>query len=814
MVNQRRVADVRSDEKGPDRAKPRRVDELGNRAVLAKDRPGGPIERLASEGVGVQTSKLGDARLQGAQRRQLASHIGRAQGNLHLQRMVAALKGKRRRVSRTPSARPASDGASEVATEPAEGQYGWAEEGDTEAVKRVLEPTTPRDTDVGDGARHAAAHQEGVVGQMGRRMERERSSQRNEAPGQVRQMPMRAGAWPSQGSGFLAHRLAGVLEGKGSVPAFGRLQRQPVSAMRSAAPQMGGISRTSSPNVIHRWSGHEHLWFGDYAAEKVFQHTKSGKSPTKLQLPKVVTGAGGKVGVAYGEEGKKMTLGKASELSGDHRASPKDLATTDNARALGGYEPKYLGLATTNIDHFFPLAASEWHAWHAKALASAQKARTFYAQGTEMYNKKGDEKAQLAIRDESFGLHFLQDSYASGHQYPRALNAVDRSWVGSGIRGLTEAKTYHDALCALPRGLDLESGKKVHGDDTLKKSGDDVYVAEQTYNSLAQVFAALSGQPASAWGAKAPRANYGPDVGKIMKDPEAGPIWYSLEHSLNEELKNAKDNKDGTVTTDSGLRFRVGDIIGAWESRKGAGAPELSKNPDLRTKLVDAQLRSKAGGIVSSLTSVQEDNAIVDALTDENGRLDISRVPRNLTVNQTVLFCERLISGACVGSDEDAVLLILMRQSVSVFRAAVERLTPGRIDSGLDWRQWDAFLLLCANRYTAGSNLGAALIRKEKNDDAARMLINGGLHGEPPVTKSRLSPNEWIGAIEALLSGACTDADENAIVAIVRYMASIGQAGLVNSAIGKSKMDAGVDGRQWNQVRGIMRGAGYNWSWW
>jgi hypothetical protein len=66
MANQRRMVDVRSDEKGPDRAKPRRVDEVGNRAVLAKDRPGGPIERLAGEGVGVQTSKLGDARLQGA----------------------------------------------------------------------------------------------------------------------------------------------------------------------------------------------------------------------------------------------------------------------------------------------------------------------------------------------------------------------------------------------------------------------------------------------------------------------------------------------------------------------------------------------------------------------------------------------------------------------------------------------------------------------------------------------------------------------------------------------------------------------------
>lgn len=78
----------------------------------------------------------------------------------------------------------------------------------------------------------------------------------------------------------------------------------------------------------------------------------------------------------------------------------------------------------------------------------------------------------------------------------------------------------------------------------------------------------------------------------------------------------------------------------------------------------------------------------------------------------------------------------------------------------------------------------------------------------------RLSGSEWISLIKVLLSGNCTDTDKDAIVRIVQHMADTGQAGKVHREIGASKMDSGVDGKQWNQIRAIMKSAGYEWSWW
>jgi hypothetical protein len=84
--------------------------------------------------------------------------------------------------------------------------------------------------------------------------------------------------------------------------------------------------------------------------------------------------------------------------------------------------------------------------------------------------------------------------------------------------------------------------------------------------------------------AKPPTVNPGPDVAKIMKDPEAGPIWYSLEHSLSDMLSTARNNKDGTVTADSGITYNVSEILASWDNRKEGDAPELTE-PDLKTRL-------------------------------------------------------------------------------------------------------------------------------------------------------------------------------------------------------------------------------------
>ncbi|TEU14613.1 MAG: hypothetical protein E3J25_04710 [Anaerolineales bacterium] len=206
-----------------------------------------------------------------------------------------------------------------------------------------------------------------------------------------------------------------------------------------------------------------------------------------------------------------------------------------------------------------------------------------------------------------------------------------------------------------------------------------------------------------------------------------------------------------------------------------------------------------------------------DADDEIRAIINAGGVPK-LTHSQVVTILPALISGVCTDDDEEAVLRILKAQSDAVFRSTVNKLTPDYIDSGVDGEEWDTFLLLCAQKYQAGKNVGASLIASEKNDDAGRMLVTGGLCGIPSLVGShrmdRLSGTEWVGVINALLSGDCDNDDEDAIVRIVQHMADTGQAGLVHTMIGASKMDSGVDGKQWDQVRAIMRKADYKWSGW
>ncbi len=583
--------------------------------------------------------------------------------------------------------------------------------------------------------------------------------------------------------------------------------QQPISV--SKIPDVAGNT------TIRRWSGHEHKAFGDLPGRMAAAHRdkfkidlgfvtskqhgtsgnlEHGLSAGATETPedkknlksRGLTDEEGKLivsdevlGVSYGTKGKSMSLGTGTELSGDHRASAVSLAKTESVDPLGWFRVRLL--AYSNINHFFPLAAKEWGKHHQKAKAAALVARVAYKNDKNM----GDKLTKMALQIEAFGLHFLQDSYAAGHQYPRALQMVSEEDMStlkaSGVYyGIKEAKyTYHDELNKISNGIDLEVGGKFHGDDTADSR--DNRVAIETYNSLVEVLSTIAGINPTEVGGEPPRANNGPDVDKIMQDHFAKDLWFLLEHSLHEYmlfiglpwesfLEHARNNKDGTVTTKAGSTFTVAEILDAWNNRKGANSQEFITNMLML-------------GIESEKTGILDHNAddnIITTLTNEKGQLDANRVPTNLTKEQVVKLCKALIDGVCIGSDEDAVLFILRRQKYVVFKQAVEELRTDYIDSGLDGRQWDTFLFMCANRYSAGRNIGAYLIASEKNDDAARMLINGG-YGEPPVNKNKLSGMEWIGVINALLSGVCTDADENAIVAIVQHMAKSGQAGLVHT---------------------------------
>ena len=85
MAKQNQVKKAKSDEKRQPRSKPAFIEELtGDLAGLAQ---------LSGGSIQAQAARLGDTRLQTAQRRAVAAHIGRVQGNHHLQRVVAAANG-------------------------------------------------------------------------------------------------------------------------------------------------------------------------------------------------------------------------------------------------------------------------------------------------------------------------------------------------------------------------------------------------------------------------------------------------------------------------------------------------------------------------------------------------------------------------------------------------------------------------------------------------------------------------------------------------------------------------------------------------
>ncbi|HIH86659.1 MAG TPA: DUF4157 domain-containing protein, partial [Methanosarcinales archaeon] len=656
------------------------------------------------------------------------------------------------------------------------------------------------------------------------------------------------------GQRLMAHELTHVVQQtrglSGEAISFDPMRGDPRFSHRANTVQLPHIESQIQHNgnaTIRRWSGYEHKAFGNLAGRMAAayrdkfkidlgfvtskQHGKSGtlehglsagatKRPEdkKTLKSRGLTDEEGKLkvsdevlGVPYGTKGKSISLGTGTEISGDQRKSAASLVNTENADHLSGCG--MIELASSNINHFFPLAAKEWGKHHQKAKATALAARAAYKNNKKM----GDKLTRMALQLEAFGLHFLQDSYAAGHQYPRALNMISKEdkgiFAASGIYGLIEAKSYHDKLNKISDGIDLEVGGKFHGDDTADSR--DNRVAMETYNSLVEVLSHIAGISPGEVGGKPPRANNGPDVNKIMQDPAAKDIWFSLEHSLHEYmlwiglpwesfLEHARNNKDGTVTTDAGSTFTVAEILDAWNNRKGANSQKFITNMLML-------------GIESEKTGILDHNAddnIINTLTNKKGQVDDNLVPTNLTKEQVVKLCKALIDGACVGTDEDAVLFILRRQKHSVFKQAVKELKTDYIDSGLDGRQWDAFLLLCASRYPAGANLGAYIIASEKNDDAARMLITGG-EGMGKVAMGNLADEEWIGIIKALLSGKCGDDDENAIVRIVYYLVTKKKnAKLIHYAIGPSEMDKGVDGKQWDQIRSIMKKGGFKWSWW
>lgn len=611
------------------------------------------------------------------------------------------------------------------------------------------------------------------------------------------------------------------------------------------------LAHTLQPDngSIRRWGGSEHLAFGNIAGGMVADHhgdymkalfklTDSREnamqtrvmqtSALQISAGRKIKGKEKKVRKGHDEAStqsmyipykhvyplaeykRQMLLGTATELSGDHRKSAQDLAASsyDNTKltdyALGGYDPKYLMLAQTNFNHFFPLAVKEWLMNHGTAMQTAFVANImFRAAATDpencvTYMLSGNNLLKKAIQHETFGLHFLQDAFASGHQYPRAFDRTQptefflaKTTMG-GSRSRTEHRTvhsfsevnrlkglgwrltgtgdkstghkariYHDLLCELAQGIHLKhrgKSQRFHGDGTGDST--DYPVAVETYNSMAEVLCMAFSAKMTDVGALTPLAPEGPDIPEIMDDKIAAPIWFAMEKDLanNFDANIGNPDTDKAHKTDSGMvSFSHDSVMKDWNRiHAGKGSVvETHEQPE------GADFYIKGVGDPSLLFTAQDDNIVA--------YLKKNTFPSTVSPNICAYIINLLIDGVCGDGDEGAILKILKVQSDDNFFKIVFNVGIPRLDEGIDGGEWTQLLYMIQRRIQKGA----------ASSDIATKLIKG------------------------LIATECWDQEEKLIITAVLLLNNSDCSALLK-VIDLKKFDSGIDGAEWDKFLSVI----------
>lgn len=151
-------------------------------------------------------------------------------------------------------------------------------------------------------------------------------------------------------------------------------------------------------------------------------------------------------------------------------------------------------------------------------------------------------------------------------------------------------------------------------------------------------------------------------------------------------------------------------------------------------------------------------NEIVDSFWDDDAaRAAVAAgVHKNITVDERIKLVNRMLSGACLDEDEQAILTILRDANGSGEISALAKGCEGGILALVDKFDGQEHSDLLALLYTQAN------IRDIPIDDGvARKLVELGLHPNMPMEDVRRT-------IEALLDGFTGDDDEQAILRIVR----------------------------------------------
>lgn len=284
-----------------------------------------------------------------------------------------------------------------------------------------------------------------------------------------------------------------------------------------APSHSGGLDR----GEVGLWNSSEHHELGNEAYQEA-------ANLSVVRLPEDVVGGN-----------SDMTFGEASALSGDLVSSPEDLLGMDQSSTeskldfmweineesesklsvgwTSVIEDRNNGIpfitdAFHNSNHFYPLVHTEYSVQHQAAVESAKTAFEHLQQGNDALY---DSSRRQALTQEAFASHFLQDSFASGHQYPCA-DSVDS----------LSRMNFHDEINGLTNGLPMTDGRH-HGDGAKTSSDQDAIVELNSASIQAVMLEADQGGGGETTAQIVSRLP-GPDETAILADKDAAPVWTAL----------------------------------------------------------------------------------------------------------------------------------------------------------------------------------------------------------------------------------------------------------------------------------------------
>ncbi|MFN7142676.1 MAG: hypothetical protein ACK4YP_02790, partial [Myxococcota bacterium] len=151
-------------------------------------------------------------------------------------------------------------------------------------------------------------------------------------------------------------------------------------------------------------------------------------------------------------------------------------------------------------------------------------------------------------------------------------------------------------------------------------------------------------------------------------------------------------------------------------------------------------------------------NQIIDSFWDDDAaRAAVTAgVHRSITVAERIKLCNRMLSGACLDEDEDAILTVFRDSIASGEVATLARGVEGGVLGLIEKFDGDQYAQMMALLY-----VDAHITDIPIDDDVARKLVELGLHPRMPMEDVRRS-------LTAMLDGFTGDADEGAILRVLR----------------------------------------------